>query len=194
MPDDLLSLLAARRGHFRLESGHHGELWIELERLCLRPERVRPFAAGLARLLAPHNVEAVCGPLNEGAFVALMVAEELGVDFAYAERIAATGRDGLFPVGYRLPGPLRERVLGRRVAIVNDVINAGSAVRGTFADLQACGAAPVALVSLVVLGTSAGGLADGWGVPLIHLVQVPNPLWTPAECPLCASGVPLDAV
>ena len=137
MPTDkLISLLAARRGHFRLESGHHGELWLDLERLCLQPERVRPFAVELASLLKPHQVEAVCGPLNEGAFVALMVAEELGVDFTYAERIATTRRDGLFPVDYRLPGPLREWVPGRRVAIVTDVINAGSAVRGTLTDLS----------------------------------------------------------
>ncbi|HTH49382.1 MAG TPA: hypothetical protein VMB21_17830, partial [Candidatus Limnocylindria bacterium] len=105
-PDHLLSLLAARRGHFRLESGHHGSLWLDLEQLCLRPERVRPFAVELARKLAFHGIEAVCGPLNEGAFVALMVAEVLGVDFTYAERVAVTGRAGLFPVDYRLPGHL----------------------------------------------------------------------------------------
>jgi orotate phosphoribosyltransferase len=194
LPDDLLSLLAARRGHFRLESGHHGELWLELERLCLRPARVRPFAAKLARLLKPYHIEAVCGPLNEGAFVALMVAEELGVDFTYAERIAATGRAGLFPVDYRLPGPLRERVRGRRVAVVNDVINAGSAVRGTFADLQACDAVPVALASLVVLGDFAMRLAGEWKIPLLHLSQFPNPLWTAGDCPLCAAGVALSGL
>ena len=193
MPTDkLISLLAARRGHFRLESGHHGELWLDLERLCLQPERVRPFAVELASLLKPHQVEAVCGPLNEGAFVALMVAEELGVDFTYAERIATTRRDGLFPVDYRLPGPLREWVPGRRVAIVNDVINAGSAVRGTFTDLQACGAIPVALASLLVLGTSAADFAKDRGIPLEHLAQLSNPLWEPSSCPLCAACLPLD--
>lgn len=194
MPDDLLSLLAAPRGHFRLESGHHSELWLELERLCLRPERVRPFAAKLARRLEPHGIETVCGPLNEGSFVALMVAEELGVDFTYTERLAATGRAGLFPVDYRLPGGLRERVRGRRVAVVNDVINAGSAVRGTFADLQACDAVPVALASLVVLGDFAMRLAGEWKIPLLHLSQFPNPLWTAGDCPLCAAGVALSDV
>lgn len=190
-PDQLLSPLAARRGHFRLESGHHGSLWLDLEQLCLRPERVRPFAVELARKLAFHGVEAVCGPLNEGAFVALMVAEALGADFTYAERIAATDRDGLFPVDYRIPGPLRERVRGRRVAIVNDVINAGSAVRGTFADLQACGAIPVALASLVVLGDFAAQLAASWGIPLETLRQQSNPLWEASVCPLCAAGEPM---
>jgi orotate phosphoribosyltransferase len=192
MAADLLNLLASRRGHFRLESGHHGELWLELERLCLHPGQVRPFATELARQLASLRVEAVCGPLNEGSFVALMVAEAMGVEFTYAERVPAPGRPGLFPVDYRVPAPLHPFLRGRRVAIVNDVINAGSAVRGAFADLQAIGAVPVALASLVVLGDSAARLADGWGLPLVTLSRQANPLWEPSACPLCAAGVPLQ--
>ena len=49
MQEELLSLLAPRKGHFRLESGHHGDLWLEIPRLYLRPDRLRPFAAELAR-------------------------------------------------------------------------------------------------------------------------------------------------
>ena len=192
MAADLLNLLASRRGHFRLESGHHGELWLELERLCLHPGLVRPFTTELARQLASHQVEAVCGPLNEGSFVALMVAEAMDVEFTYAERIPAPDRTGLFPVAYRVPAPLRPFLRGRRVAIVNDVINAGSAVRGTFADLQGLGAVPVALASLVVLGDSAARLADGWDLPLVTLSRQANPLWEPSACPLCAAGLPLQ--
>src|SRR5262245_33475515 len=44
-------LLARRTGHFRLESGHHGDLWLDLERLCLRPEPVQRLAAALAKRL-----------------------------------------------------------------------------------------------------------------------------------------------
>src|SRR3979411_1541613 len=85
---EVVRLLPSRKGHFRLESGHHGDLWLDLELLCLRPEPVQRLAAGLAARLAGHQVEVVCGPLIEGAFVALMVALELGVPFTYAERFA----------------------------------------------------------------------------------------------------------
>src|SRR6266478_7683266 len=129
--DDVIALMPARRGHFLLESGHHGDLWLGLELLCLKPDPVRRLAARLAARLAPHAVEAVCGPLVEGAFVALMVAAELGVPFTYAERFADRAlidREGLYPVQYRLPHALGDVVRGKRVAIVNDVINAGSAI------------------------------------------------------------------
>jgi len=108
--DEVTRLLPARKGHFLLESGHHGNLWLDLELLCLRPEQIRPQAAQVAARLAAHNVEVVCGPLVEGAFVALMVAEKLGLPFTYAERFADVSRDALYPVQYRLPRALRDVV------------------------------------------------------------------------------------
>jgi orotate phosphoribosyltransferase len=149
MKENLLSLVRGRQGHFLLESGHHGDLWYQLETLCLRSRDLRPFAGRLAAQLAPYEVEVVCGPLVEGAFVALMVSLELGCDFAYAERFADTRREGLFPVEYRLPKSLHPAAKSKRVAIVNDVINAGSAVRGTFFDLQEHGAGVVAIGALL---------------------------------------------
>jgi orotate phosphoribosyltransferase len=184
-------LLPARRGHFLLESGHHGDLWLDLELLFLRPASLQPLAEVLARSLAGHSIEAVCGPLVEGAFLATMVAVALDVPFTYSERQVARP-DGLFPVDYPLPRALQPRLEGRRVAVINDVINAGSAVRGTLRSLRACGAQPVAIAALAVLGDSAAKLAAAEGVALSTLAQLPNQLWLPAACPLCARQVPLD--
>src|SRR5262245_41951365 len=102
MRDDLVRLLSARRGHFRLESGHHGDLWLDLDALLHRPHLLRPFVIALAGRLSAHAVEAVCGPLVGGAFVAQAVAAELGVSCFWTERVAG-------PVGYRLPDGLRGR-------------------------------------------------------------------------------------
>lgn len=192
MTNDLAELFRARNGHFRLESGHHGELWLELESLFLRPERVAPFARELARRVAQHDVAAICGPLVEGAFVALMVASELGLPFTYSERLTDPLADGLYPVKYRLPNALRDEVRGKRVAIINDVINAGSAVRGTFDDLYACGAEPVALGALLVLGSSAAQFAAAQNLSVEAIASRPNAIWAPQECPLCGRGVPLQ--
>ena len=189
--DDVLALMPARRGHFLFESGHHGDLWLDLELLCLTPDRVRPLAARLAARLASYEINAVCGPLVEGAFVALLVASELRVPFSYAERFEHPERDGPFPVEYRIPRALRARVRGKRVAIVNDVVNAGSAVRGALTDLQVCAARPVAIGALLVLGSTATQLAAERRVALETLASLPNNLWTPAECPLCVQQMPL---
>jgi orotate phosphoribosyltransferase len=194
MQEELVRLLALRKGHFRFESGHHGDLWLEPARLYLRPGRLRRFAAELARRLIAHGIEAVCGPLVEGAFLAQLVAQELDAEFYFAEQFLRPSGDGLYPVGYRIPDALRAGTRDKLTAVVDDVINAGSAVRGAFADLRACGARPVAIGALLVLGPPASAFAASQGVPLESLAYLPSALWEPSACPLCASGVPLEGV
>jgi orotate phosphoribosyltransferase len=195
---EIARLLPIRKGHFRLESGHHGELWMDLELLCLNPQPIQRLAGALAKRLAAHKAEIICGPLVEGAFVALMVASELGLPFCYSERFAADRaragaqrpQDTLYPVAYRIPHALLSKLRGKRVAVVNDVINAGSAVRGTVADLAACGAQPVAIAALLVLGSWAFDYTKVENLPLETLASLPNTIWTPPECPLCKENVP----
>jgi orotate phosphoribosyltransferase len=188
---DMISLLRAQRGHFYLESGHHGNLWLDLELLCLNPEPIRRLADQLAAALSKYEIEMVCGPLVEGAFIALMVAETLKVPFTYSERQVGERTDALFPVRYRVPRGLRPELMGRRVAVVNDVINAGSAVRGTLIDLKECGAETMAIGALAVLGDGAYQLAAAARIALETLAAVPNEIWTPETCPMCANHIPL---
>jgi orotate phosphoribosyltransferase len=192
MEENVLSLVRGRKGHFKPESGHHGDLWLQLETLCLHSREIRPFAVQLAAQLQQYKVEVVCGPLVEGAYVALLVSLELGCDFVYAERFANAASEGLYPVEYYLPKGLYSAVKGKRAAIVNDVISAGSAVRGTFSDLQAIGADVVAIGALVALGDTIAGFAAEHRVALEVLKQMPHNLWTPSQCPLCAAGQPLE--
>jgi len=189
-----LSAVATRHGHFRTESGYHTDLWMDLETLCRRPAAIRPLARALADKLRVLAVDAVCGPLNEGAFIALMVAGELGCDFTYAERFAERDDARLFPVRYALPAALRPVVAGRTIAIVNDVISAGSAVRGAWHDLHAHGAQVVAIGCLLVLGDAIDSFAAERGMAIEALERSPYQLWTPADCPLCAAQVPLESV
>jgi orotate phosphoribosyltransferase len=194
MEQTILDLLSTRKGHFLMESGHHGDLWLNLESLCQRPQVLEPFVDGLAAQLAPLRFDAVCGPLVEGAFVGLMVAMRIGCSFSYSQRSAKPAHDGLFPAQYGVPAALRASLRGKRVAIVNDVTNAGSAVKGTFADLEACGAQVVAIASLLVLGDAAARFAEEKNTPLVRLAHLPNNLWLQENCPLCAAGTPLEDV
>jgi orotate phosphoribosyltransferase len=187
---DLLTLAGSRTGHFRLESGHHTELWLDLELLFTRPAVLRPFVTELARRLAIHRIDTVCGPLNGGAFIAELVALELGVEFAFAERIVSQ-RTGLFPVDYRIPLALRAALRGERIAIVDDAISMGSAVRATLADLESCQANPVVIGALLVMGPSGTEFAAARGLPLERLTELPLRTWLPSACPLCASGSPV---
>ncbi len=190
--DGVLALMSARTGHFPLESGHHGELWLELDALFWEPAALEPFARRLADLIRPHDPDAVCGPLTGGAFLAELVAEQLGVRFCYTER-ASAGDGGLYAATYRLPDALAPRLAGLRVAVVDDVVNAGSAVRASLAALERAGARPVVLGALLALGATPAAVAASAGLPLEAVATRENQIWEPRRCPRCANGQPLQA-
>ncbi|MEW5870963.1 MAG: phosphoribosyltransferase family protein [Chloroflexota bacterium] len=202
MSQPFLELLSAqgiaRRGHFRLESGHHGDVWLDLDALFRSPALLRPFidslASGLVKACAKRSssIEAVCGPLTGGAFLAYAIAAALEVGFYYTIRQVPPQPQALYAVPYRLPQGLRQAVRGKRVVIVDDAINAGSAVRGTLAELRTCGALPLAVGALLVLGQAAPDFFAGQALPLVCVVDFPANLWLPEACPLCASQTPLE--
>lgn len=189
-----LKTVSGRRGHFRLESGHHSTLWLDLDALFAEPSRIEPFVSSLVSALQAHDVSVVCGPLLGGAFLAHLIASDLGLEFCFTERVMPTESGGLYQARYRLPHAFRQRLSGKRVAMVDDVMSAGSALRGTYTELQAHGALPVVAGALLVLGTVGASYFDDKGVPVEAAARDDYELWSPEKCPLCAKGVPLEDV
>ncbi len=192
--NELIQLLAGRRGHFQMESGYHSEQWFDLDKLLGQRERLQPFVSELARRLAAHRVDVICGPMTGGAELAHRIAVELGRPQAWTERFAPSAATGMFPVRYEVPAAQRESLRGKRVAIVDDAISAGSAVRGTHADLIACGARPVVVGALFIFGGAAEKLAAERGLALEGIAPMEFGLWKPSACPLCRAGVAVEQV
>ncbi len=194
MQADLLALLAGRTGHFLMESGYHSEKWFNLDELFADRPRLQPFVDELARRLAIHRIEAVCGPMTGGAMLADMVGARLGLESFRTERFETPGATGLFPVRYLVPASQRDRLRGRSVALVDDAISAGSAVKSTHADLLACGARPIACGALIIFGDRADAFAAGKNLLLESIARMPFGMWKPEECPLCKSSVPVEKI
>jgi orotate phosphoribosyltransferase len=188
----LLTLATAREGHFLLESGHHGGMWLDLDGLFTDPARIRPFVDALAEALVAYAPEGVCGPLVGGAFLAQALSGLLRTDFFFTEPMPPVEGEGLYGANYRLPQGLRGRIPGKRIAIVDDAISAGSAVRATHDEVLALGAQPVVVGALVLLGSAARPFFDQARVPVESVASSPYELWAPADCPLCTSGRPLE--
>jgi orotate phosphoribosyltransferase len=189
-----LDMVAGRRGHFQLESGHHSALWLDLDALFASPRRIDPFVTTLASALRVYSVTAVCGPLLGGAFLAQLVARALTVEFCYTERVMSPRVSGLYQARYCLPGAFPERLRGQRIALVDDVMSAGSALRGSYTELQAHGAVPVVAGALLVLGSMGAAFFAQCGVAVEAVVRDDYEMWLPSDCPLCAAGLPLEEV
>ena len=192
MLENVMSALSTERGHFLLESGFHGAMWMNLETLFLRPEKIEPLAITLATRVRPIGPEIVCAPLVEGAFLGLMIARALDLPFTYSERYEQHSAGGLYPFGYRVPVALRTHLARKRVLIVNDVISAGSAVQGTIGDVRVAGGVCVGIASLLVLGEWTAQFATAENLTTEALAKAPYEVWSPGACPLCATGTPLE--
>lgn len=175
-----------------LESGYHTDLWLSLDGLFVDPKASAYRVKDLSRLITPHRVSAVCGPLLGGAFLAQALARQSGLRFYYTERVQSSSEGGLFTTEYRLPAGLVSGAARERFAVVDDVISAGSSVRATVTALQSAGASTVVVGALLVLGTTAIDHFASLGVPVVTRARQDFNLWSPAECPQCKARVELE--
>ena len=110
-------------------------------------------------------MDAVCGPMEGGAFLAYALAELMGVAFLPAYRAAAS--DAAAATAYRLAqtGGDGEGIGGWRVAIADDAVNAGTAVRACAGQLRDHGAVPVAVAALLAVGPARRVVPSALSVP-----------------------------
>jgi orotate phosphoribosyltransferase len=189
-----LELASARSGHFRLESGHHSALWLDLDSLFANSQNIAPFIDALTLTVRGYQVSAVCGPLLGGAFLAQLVAHALEVNFLFTERVMPAHPAGLYQAAYRLPPALTAGLAGKRVAIVDDVMSAGSALRGTYSEMRKHEAIPVVAGALLVLGSTGADFFAQQEVAVEAVVRHEYQLWSPNECSLCEAGLSLEDV
>jgi orotate phosphoribosyltransferase len=193
-----LDLARARKGHFQMESGLHCSLWFDLEAAFVDQTALDPYITQLAQSLRRHDVEAVCGPLTGGAFLAQLVARLLGAEFYFTVPVpqktsAPTGGPtSVFRTQCAVPPEMEHRVLGKRMALVDDVMNAGSSLRATMMALETNGAIPVVIGALYVLGTTGASYFIERGLRIETTGRGAFDAWRPSECPLCAANVPLE--
>lgn len=191
--NSVLDLAGSRRGHFVMESGYHSALWFDLDALFEDGSRIDPFVDQLALKLAAYDADVVCGPATGGAKLAERIAGRLGCAFAFTEHVPVDAA-GLFKARYVLPSQFTNSLRDKRVALVDDVISAGSSLRATLAEVDAGGAWPVVVGALHVLGGAGVDFFLQRGLAVEAVGRGEYEMWRPDSCPLCAAGAPLDDV
>lgn len=184
---EVVQLAQPSHGHFDLGTGFHGDVWLDLDLLFLQPALLRQPIRWMAERLREHAVDAVCGPVEGGAFLAYAVADLMTAVFLPGYRTPGQ------TAGYHL-GPVPGGIEGWRVGIVDDAVNAGTAVLACAEALRGQGAAPVAVASLLALGDASTTIRDRLGVRFHPAATLPSQTWPAAQCPQCADGIPVTPV
>lgn len=168
---------AIQEGHFRLSSGLHSPTYVQSALVLQHPEEASALGAALAGLVRGLAPEVVVGPALGGILVAHEVARALGVRAIFAER-----QDGLLAL--RRGFAIRP---GERVLVVEDVVTTGGTVEEVAALVQEGGGVVVGVAALIDRAGGRGGSAG----PLVALVTLEIPTFSPEDCPLCRQGVPV---
>ncbi|HEU0114829.1 MAG TPA: orotate phosphoribosyltransferase [Thermomicrobiales bacterium] len=181
--EDFLATLrrigALKEGHFLLSSGRHSDRYIEKFDLLRQPRAASAACRVIADRFADDAIDVVVGPTTGGILLAFETARQLGTSAAYAERDEGS-QTRVFRRGQSFTP-------GARVLLVDDILTTGGAVRETLAALAN---QPVTVAAIAVLVDRSGG-AVAFEASLFALATIEVATWEPADCPLCAAGMPL---
>jgi len=165
---------ALMRGHFRLTSGLHSDIYLQSALVLQYPEHAARLGEALAAPYTDARAQTVLAPAIGGILVAHEVARALGVRALFTER-----EDGAMRLrrGFTLTP-------GERCVVVEDVITTGGSTREVVECVRASGGSVIGVGSLI---DRSGGTA-AFDVKRASLAMVSASTWPPEACPLCKSG------
>ena len=167
-------------GHFRLTSGLHSPEYLQCALVLQHPKHAAELGGLLAdalRTLTPDAVSVVVSPALGGLIIGHEVARALGARFIFTER--DENKKMTLRRGFTVAP-------GEPAFVVEDVVTTGGSTRDVVDVLRAAGAHPLAAGSII---DRSGGQADV-GVPRVALATLQVVAYDPAQCPLCAQGIP----
>lgn len=175
--------------HFVYISGDHGSGWIDKDTIFIDPRRARRLGELLAGVIGPLGAEVICGPATGGLIVAQWTAVALQLPAVFAEHDSPRSAKELRGK-FDLHRGFDRIVAGRKVIVVDDVVNTGHSVRQTVAAVQTSGGNVLGVAALVDRGNvdaAAIGTAR-----YDYLLEVDIPDWPAEECPLCREQKPIS--
>lgn len=179
---DIAALLkqtgALLSGHFRLSSGLHSPNYVQCALLLEHPRDAKAIGQALASEIAALPAKIVAPALG-GVIIGYTVAEALDLPFAFTER-----KEGRMTLrrGFQLEA-------GEPVIIVEDVVTTGKSTRETADVIAQHGGDVIGFASIL----NRSGKSNPFDKPYTALMSLDLQTYSEEACPLCASGVALDA-
>jgi orotate phosphoribosyltransferase len=167
-------------GHFRLSSGLHSANYVQCALLLEEPRNAKAIGQALGDRVRSLGAQRIVAPALGGVIIGYTVAEALGLPFVFTER-----KEGQMTLrrGFHLSE-------GERVVIVEDVVTTGKSTRETADVIARHGGNVVGFASIL----NRSGKPNPFDPqPYEALLALDFATHDESACPLCASGVPLDA-
>jgi orotate phosphoribosyltransferase len=181
---EILEALEARgavmRGHFRLSSGRHSDVFVQKFRVFEDPLLTRTLGEQMAQLFEDEPFDTVASPAVGAIVLGYSVA------LASAARMIFSEREDdrmTFRRGFELKP-------GERVLVVEDVVTTGASAKEVVELVRAAGAEPVG--AAILLDRSDPDAPPNLDVDLRSLVRLDVASFTEDECPQCLAGQTIE--
>jgi orotate phosphoribosyltransferase len=181
-PAEVLGVLeqrgALRRGHFRLSSGRHSDVFVQKFRVFEHPRLTQAFGEALAERF-DREFDVVASPALGAIVFGFATALAAESRMIFAERM---GGDLRFRRGFRIEP--HERAL-----VVEDVVTTAASARAVVDLVRGEGGIPVGVGALI---DRADPARVELGVRLESLLTLKTESWDAGSCPMCESGQPIE--
>jgi orotate phosphoribosyltransferase len=181
-PDEVLEILerngAVQRGHFRLTSGRHSDVFAQKFRVLEHPRLASAFGDEIARSFS-GEFDVVASPAVGAVILGFTTSLAADARFVFSERV-----DGAMALRRGF-----EVAPGERVLVVEDVVTTGGSVQEVVTLVRAAGG-EVAGVGALVDRTDPHSPPD-FEAPFRALVRLDAGSWPADECPLCLQREPI---
>lgn len=171
---------ALLKGHFKLTSGKHSDVYFEKIKLIERPTVLEKIIDLLVEEIKKDNpdFDYVVSPAYGGIAIGFLTALKLNKLFAFSQRVEEkmTVRSGFAG----LPGS--------RAVIVEDILTTGGSVQEVLECLKSM---RVTVNGIYCLVDRSAGQVLIEGKPVRSLLALKVSAYEPEDCPLCRQGLPL---
>ncbi len=197
MDQEVLSILkrvgsVITDSHFVGTSGRHMGIYVNKDALFPHTAETSRICELFAEKNKDLGVDLVVGPALGGIILSQWTAHHLSritgkeVLSVYTEKVPKDdGEDQVFRRSYD------KIVAGKNVLVLEDTTSTGGSVKKVVDTVRGVNG-NVAQVCVMVNRDPATINADTIGAPFSWLAELPAESWTEEECPLCASGVPVN--
>jgi orotate phosphoribosyltransferase len=168
---------ALLEGHFQLTSGLHSRQYFQCAKALQYPDNTELLCSMIAKRFKDSNIHAVISPAIGGIIVGQEVGRQLGVRTMFAER-----KDGVLQLRRGFEIQKNENIL-----VCEDVTTTGGSAQEVIDIVESRGAKVVGVGTIVDRSGGKVTFSNFYATLAVDVIT-----YQPLECPLCASGVPID--
>jgi len=169
---------AIQKGHFKLTSGVHSDIYIQCAQVMQYPEFMDNLCSELGKKFRGDDVDVIVGPAVGAIIMGHVMARILG---PWVRAIFTERENGKMTLrrSFKIKA-------GEKVLVVEDVTTTGSSVKEVIDIVKERQGKVVGVGALI---DRSGGRVN-FGVKTQSLLILDIKTYLPEECPLCKKGIP----